>query len=99
MIQDSGTCLIVLSIGAQTERSPSTTAKFVKNRHKQARDQHGSPEGAESFLRGTQIFELCPIILDDVQYIFRRGASPPLRPSGYGPGHNHDSCSKIFRPK
>ena len=37
---------------------------------KQARNQPGTPGGAKSFLRGAQIFVLCPIVLNYVQHIF-----------------------------
>jgi len=36
----------------------------------QARNQLGTPGGAKSFLRGAQIFEVCPILLNYVQHIF-----------------------------
>jgi len=37
----------------------------------QARNQLGTPGGAKSFLRGAQIFELCPVALTYVQHIFQ----------------------------
>jgi len=39
----------------------------------QARNQLGPPGGAKSFLRGAQIFELCPIASNCVQHIFPGG--------------------------
>jgi len=44
----------------------------------QARDQLGAPGGAESFLRGAQIFELCPIVLDYGGENFSRVGFAPL---------------------
>jgi len=41
--------------------------------HFQALNQLGTAGGAESFLRGAQFFELCPIVLNNVQHIFSRG--------------------------
>ena len=38
-----------------------------------ARNQLGTPGGAKSFLRGAQIFGLCPIALNHVQHIFPGG--------------------------
>jgi len=61
--------------------------------HGQTRNQLGTPGGAKSFPRGTQIFstmsnifKLCPTHLSRGKH-FSRGASPPLRLLGYGPGH------------
>jgi len=51
----------------------------------QARNQLGTPGVAKSFVRGAQIFELCPIALKYVQHIFPRrpknlsGTHAPLR--------------------
>jgi len=55
----------------------------------QARNRLMTPGWAKSFLRGAQIFVLCPVVLNYVQHIFPRrlknflgGASLP---PGYGP--------------
>jgi len=54
---------------------------------KQARNQLGTPGGAKSFLKGAQIFKLCPIVSNYVQHTFSagtknfRGDLAPLRPS------------------
>jgi len=42
----------------------------VELRKDQARNQLGTPGGAKSSPRGTQIFEQCPIFLNCVQHIF-----------------------------
>ena len=47
-------------------------AYIVEQKH-QARNQFGTPGGAKSFLRGAQIFELCPIVLNYLQHIFPGG--------------------------
>ena len=46
----------------------------IRCRLQQARSQLGTPGGAKGFLRGAQIFELCPIVLNHVQHIFPGGA-------------------------
>ena len=61
---------------------PSTVLNFKKAflclpgidaTNKQARNHLGTPGGVKSFLRGVQIFELCPIVLNHVQHIFPGG--------------------------
>jgi len=63
---------------------------------RQARNQLGAPRGAKSFLRGAQIFctvsnrfELCPRHFSRWGEKFLAGASPILRPPGYGPGESY----------
>ena len=58
----------------------------------QACNQLGTPGGAKSFLGGAKFFELCPVVLNDVQHIFPGGSKIflggfwPLCPSpGYAP--------------
>jgi len=62
----------------------------IRCRLQQARSQLGTQGGAKGFLRGAQIFELCPIVLNHVQHIFPGGAKIFLGgirpPPGYGPG-------------
>ena len=41
--------------------------------HMQARGQLGTPGAAKSFLRGAQIFKLCPVVLTYAQHIFPEG--------------------------
>ena len=54
--------------------------------HAQVRNQLGTPGGAKSYMTGSKVFELCPIVLNDVQHIFPGGqknflgASPPCAP-------------------
>jgi len=45
--------------------------------YNQARNQLGIPGGAKSFLRGAQIFDLFPVVLNYVQHIFLGGIRPP----------------------
>jgi len=40
----------------------------------QACNQLGTPGGAKSFLGGAKFFELCPVVLNDVQHIFPGGS-------------------------
>jgi len=44
----------------------------------QACNQHGTPEGAKSFLRGSQIFKLCPTHFSKGVEKFCRGCFAPL---------------------
>jgi len=59
----------------------------------------GYQEGRRVFWEGPKFFELCSIVLNDVQHIFSGGAKyfleglRPPAPPGYGPGHH---CSKIM---
>ena len=56
----------------------------------QARNQLGTPGWAKRFLRGAQIFKLCPILSNYVQHIFQGGESNFRRafPSSYGPAQS-----------
>jgi len=48
-------------------------ARSQENILNQARNQLGTPGWAKSFLRGAEIFKLCPIISNYVQHIFQGG--------------------------
>jgi len=72
-----------------------------KDTLRQAGNQHGTPGGAKSFLRGVQIFQTSPIFLNYVQHILPGAAKKILggfSPLGYGPalwsslGINRDQC-------
>ena len=71
----------------------------LKNLHSQARKQLGTLGGAKNFLRGAQIFKLCPIVLNYLQHIFPeeriffRGLFPP----SYGPDHSALHTSLIYQ--
>jgi len=63
----------------------SLSQTFRYATEQQAHNQLGTLEGAKGFLRGAQIFERCPTVLEYVQHIFIRGCKFFFHPPGYGP--------------
>jgi len=63
--------------------------RFADLLREQARNHFGTPGMAKSFLRGAQVFKLCPISVNYAQHIFQGGRSSP----GYGPVR--ESVSKV----
>jgi len=61
--------------------------------YQQALTSLGHQEGQRVFREDPKIFELCPIVLNNVQHIFPGGENfssggfAPLRPPGYDPGY------------
>ena len=99
LIPDKHECIQVAQLQAAwyTAMTFCNSASFLHCGRTQARNLLGTP-GGKGFMRGGQIFKLCPIVSKHVQHIFPVGGKFFLggfSQSGYGPVDFYTSQKKF----